>query len=275
MARVTQVAVGGYWVNHYDNPCKQATTDYCDELVTGFTDAMKARGHRIDVLRSEHDASPLQWGAWTDKKPNGVDTIQFAFLATHGGTHGHELRGSIWLHWTLATFSSTDGCYVSTIRLDGRWFPVTPSTPVVTMRLGEGRLRWAVLDLCRSLQIGVVNERDQNARAELAEADPGTTWKRCFDGVHMLFGFTGLSSDAYWTQDRGKSFGQRAGRGELLADSWIDEAYSWWTDDAPVALACGRSDADATARLNSESLAAVAPPLNFPDATNFAYMWRA
>ncbi len=73
MARVTQVTVGGYWVNHYDNPCKQATTDYCDKLVTGFADAMKARGHRIDVLQSEHDASPFQWGAWTDKKPNGVD----------------------------------------------------------------------------------------------------------------------------------------------------------------------------------------------------------
>jgi hypothetical protein len=274
MTKVAQVTVGGYWINHFDQPCKQETTDYNDALVTGFADAMKARGHKIDVMRTDHDASPLQWGAWTDKNANGVDTVQFAFLATHGGTHGHELRGSVWLHWTLASFSSTDGCFVCTIKLDRNFFPVTPNTPVVTMRLGEGRLRWAVLDLCRGLQIGVVNERDQNARSELAEANPGSIWQRCFDGVHMLFGFTGLSSDAFWTRHRGKSFGQRAGRGEILADSWVDEAYSWWTDDVPVAMACGRTENEADARLSTESLAAIASPLRFPDVKSFAYMWR-
>jgi hypothetical protein len=272
MGKASPITVAGYWINHYKR-CGQSQTDLCDSIVGGFTGAMRSRGHKV-IIRSEENASPRQWGAWTDKDAAGIDTVGFAFLATHGGTHGFERRGSDWLYWFLATFDSPDGCMVSTIKLE-RWLPVTPSTPVTTMRLGEGRLHWAVLDCCRSLQIGLENERDQNARTELAQANPSRTWGRCFDGVHMHFGFTGLSSDAGWTAQRGASFGHRAGRGDPLADSWLDEAYSYWVDDVPVALACGRSEKDAEKRLKAESLAAVAQPLRAGDIGGYWHMWRS
>jgi hypothetical protein len=272
--KVASIEVGGYWINHYKR-CGQHQTEFCNAIVARFAAAMRTLGHKVAFVRGEQDASPLQWGAWTDKNAAGIDTVEFVFLATHSGTHGHERPGSNWLFWWLGTFDSPDGCIVSTIKLDAKWSPVTPATPVVTMRLGEGRLRWAVLDGCRSLQLGVENERDQNAMTQLAEANPQRTWGRCFDGVNMLFGFTGLSSDASWTSDRGLSFGYRAGRGEALADSWLDEAYSYWVDDVPVAVACGRSEDDADRRLKRESLKAVGQRLRSGDIGGYKWMWRS
>jgi hypothetical protein len=278
MGGVAQVSVGGYWINHY-KICGQSRTDYCNSLVGGFAGAMKARGHNLAVIRSEDAASPKHWGAWSDRQPGGVDTVEFVFLATHGATHGVEMPGSNWLYWVLFTFDSTDGCIWATIGLshkgDGNWQPQTPSKPDPFMRLGEGRLRWAVLDFCRSLQIGTENERDLETKRQLAEANPARTWGPCFDGVHMLFGFTGLASDAGWTAQRGASFGQRAAKGETLGDSWLDEAYSYWVDDVPVVLACGRSEDDAVQRLKTESLAAVAPTLRAPGIGGYYHMWRS
>jgi hypothetical protein len=276
---VTTISVGGYWINHYRR-CGQKQTDYCNALAGGFTAAMRSRGHNAPVFRSEQDASPRQWSAATDQDPNGIDTVEFAFIASHGGTHGFERRGSIWLHWFLATFDSPDGCFVSTIQLqwvakDKHWMPPDPSNPVTTMNLGEGRLRWAVIDCCRSLHIRLENERDQKAATELGEANPWQTWRRCFDGVNMLFGFTGLSSDADWTSDRGASFGRRAGRGEALADSWLDEAYSYWVDDVPVVLSCGRSGKDAENRLKTEGLKKVFASLRAHEINGHSFMWRS
>jgi len=268
------VDVGAYWINHYKR-CGQKQTDYCDSLAARFAAAMRSLGHRVAFIRGEQDASPLQWGAWTDKNAAGIDTVEFAFLATHSGTHGRELPGARWLYWWLGTFDSADGCIVSTIRLDpNTWAPVTPATPVVTMRLGEGRLRWVVLDCCRSLQLGAENERDADTRAVLAASHPQLTWGRCMDGANMLFGFTGLSSDASWTAERGLSFGYRAGRGEALAESWIDEAYSHWLDDAPVAMTVGRSADDALRRIKSESVKSPGAKLRAADIDSYRWMWR-
>jgi len=274
------IAVGGYWINHYKR-CRQHQTTYCNAIASGFAGAMRALGHTVAFVRGEDDASPRQWFAATDQDPNGIDTVDFAIFATHSGTHGLERSGSRWLYWWLGTFDSADGCIVSTIKLDpNTWRPVTPEKPVTTMRLGEGRLRYAVLDGCRSLQLGVENERDKtqadhDTRSNLAESNPVRTWQRCFDGITMLFGFTGLSSDASWTSGRGTSFGHRAGRGEALGDSWIDEAYAWWTDDVPVAFACGTTPGDARKRVNGESLKRVGPRLREKDVGGFDWIWRS
>jgi hypothetical protein len=272
--KAASVDVGGYWIDHYKR-CKQKTTGFCKAIAAGFAGGMAALGHKVAFVRGEQDASPRQWAAPTDKDAAGIETVEFAFLATHSGTHGHELRGSKWLFWWLATFDSPDGCIVSTIKLNRMWRPINPSAPTVTMRLGEGRLRWAVLDGCRSLHIRIENERDPGARAQLAEVNPARTWGRCLDGVNMLFGFTGLSSDASWTAQRGASFGRRAGRGEPLADSWLDEAYSYWVDDVPVAFACGRTREDAVRRLQRESLKSPGDRLMSRDIGGYHWMWRS
>ena len=252
--KLAPISVGVYAINRYKR-CGQKPLDFCKALAGGFAGAMKSRGHHVAVARNEQDVSPLQWSFATDEKRNGVDTVDFAYLASHGSTYGTELPGSRWLHWFLATCDSPDGCLISTILLVLRtWHPPDAKNPVTTMRLGERRLRWVVFDCCRSQHIRDVNERDMNAKAQLAETTPGQTWGRCYDGVHMLFGFTGLSSDASWTSKRGASFGLRVGRGEAMAESWIDEAYSHWVDDAPVVTAFGQSPKEVDQRLRSESL---------------------
>ena len=270
--KTATVEVGAYWINHYKR-CGQRQTDFCNALAGGFAAAMRSLGHK-SFVRGEDTASPRQWDAWRDKDAAGIDTVEFAFLATHSGTHGLERPGSNWLFWWLATFDSPDGCAVTTIRLHN-WRPVTPATPVVTMRLGEGRLRWAVLDGCRSLQLGTENERDAGARAQLRESNPERTWGRCLDGVNMLFGFTGLSSDAEWTAQRGALFGHHVGRGEPLADNWLDEAYSYWCDDVPVVMAVGASEQDAERRLKRESLKNVASRIRSGHIDGYKWMWRS
>lgn len=281
--KTNPIEVAGYWINHYKR-CGQKQTDFCDDLAKGFAGAMRSKGHKVAVVKGEQDASPLSWSAATDQKAAGIDLVEFAYLATHGGTHGTELPGSKWLHWFLATFDSPDGCIVSTIQLTlkevmkdiWKYLPPDAKKPVTTMRLGEGRLRWVVLDTCRSLHIRVENERDKDARAELAEATPGQTWGRCYDGVHLLFGFTGLSSDAGWTSNRGASFGRRAGRGEALADSWLDEAYSYWVDDVPVATAFGQSAKEVDQRMKAETLAAVGQLVSRPIRGHvYSTIWRS
>jgi Family of unknown function (DUF6345) len=275
------VTLGGYWINDYRRPPNCARqrgleqTNYCDSLVDGFVGAMRARGHRWLVHQAEEFASPKQWRWATDSDPGGVDTVDFAYLATHGNTWGVERSGGGWVHWVSATFNSPDGCRWTSVDV-----PPQPSNPLPALLLGEGRLRWVVLDLCRSLQVGHENEEnigaDPDRFAQLRDALPGTTWTRCFAGVHIIFGFTGLSSDAWWTRNRGARFGRRAGAGEALAESWLEEAHDWsrGDNDAPVALAWGRSEDDARRRLTAESLSRPEPTLAPGDIQAAHWMWR-
>ena len=283
MAIPPPVTLGCYWVNDYEKPPTCGffeglrvleQTKHCDDLADGFAGAMRRRGHRLAVRRIEGAASPLQWELATDADSNGVDTVDFAFLATHGGTRGRERSGGGWVHWVNATFNSRDGCRVSTIES-----PVDLSDPKAAMQLGDGSLRWVVLDLCRSLQIGLVNEElrpeDEDRRKVLTEAHPARTWRRCFSGVHIIFGFTGASSDASWTATRGAAFGRRAAAGERLAESWLDEAHSSVKGDAPVAVAWGLSEEDALRRLKAESLASPESTLDPTEIRGCAVIWRS
>jgi Family of unknown function (DUF6345) len=286
LSKVPPIEVASYWINHYKR-CGQPQTDYCGSEADGFAGAMHSHGHKVTVIRREQDASPRQWDARTDQGPGGVDTVEFAYLATHGETDGIDFtKDGIyqWLHWFWFTFDSPDGCSLGTVKLQliGKTLhPPDVKKPETVMRLGDGRLRWVVLDCCMSLHIKDVNISSmikyyhcEDQAKKVAEATPDRTWGRCFDGVHLLFGFTGLCSDGGWTSERGASFGRRVGKGEPLADSWLDEAHSSKEDDVPVALACGRSPDDAMRRLTSESLAAVAQQLRAPDIGGFAYIWR-
>jgi hypothetical protein len=275
MAKPLPVTVGTYWVNDYRKPpaCNSKQTNYCGALARGFMATMRYRGHQPKVDRHEGAASPRHWQAATDGDPNGVDTVDFAFLATHGGTGGHKEKGSPWEHWVSATFNSHDGCHVFTVKFGMGGRPAGPA-----MQLGDGSLRWVVLDLCRSVQVRLENDEklppgDPRVK-QLRHATPKGTWTDCCAGVHIIFGFTGTSSDAWWTRDRGMRFGGRAGLGEALAESWLDEAYSHWCDDAPVAVAWGRSLKDADRRLTAESLSHPEPTLARADVGACYWMWR-
>lgn len=283
---VAAIEVGAYSIDTYKR-CGQHPLEYCKVQSEGFAGAMKKRGHKETVSKTGPDVSPKQWEATTDSAPDGIDTVDMAYIASHGSTYGKELppatrvsapiAKSNWLYWFLATCDSSAGCLITTIRINpNTWQPPDAKNPVTNMRLGDGKLRWLVLDCCRSQQIGIVNEKDPNARAQLTDTLPGPTWSRCYDGIQMLFGFTGLTTDGWWVRKRGKSFGARAGRGDVLSDSWLDEAYSWFTDDIPAVTAFAQSPAELDTRLKSESLKKPgSPPARPVKGFVFASMWRS
>jgi hypothetical protein len=294
------VDVAAYWIDKY-SVCKEKRIDYGERLASGFASAMKWMGHNVRFTRGNADASPKQWHAWGDKSQYGIDTVQFVYLATHSATHGKEGSATPakpppqnWVYFWLGTFDSSDGCQVFTVKAHTifnphtqkwRWEPTDVASPVVWMRLGEGRLRWLVLDCCNSLQVGIENIRpvrgyttakEAAAEKQLFEScNPALTWSRCCDGINTIFGFTGLSTDSEGTSTRGHSFGRRAGRGEAMGDAWIDEAYSWWNNDNPVVFSCGTSEADAEKRANGETLKSPARGLNHPQIGGFAWIWRS
>lgn len=281
MAGLQPVTVGIYWVNDYAKPpatCNQDQTKYCDDMASGFAGAMRSRKHTVDVNRREGDASPKHWERNTDSDPNGADTVDFAYLATHGNTRGEERSGGGWVHWVFSTFNSSDGCFWFTVEVGPDFKPPDLANVIPALKLGDGKLRWAVLDLCRSLQVGHKNEKklaqDPDRALVLRDAHPASTWSRNFAGVHVLFGFTGLSTDGSWVADRGALFGRRAGSGDELAEAWLDEAYSYWCDDAPVAVAWGRTPEDARSRLEQETLANPEPTLSPADVGFARTMWR-
>jgi hypothetical protein len=90
----------------------------------------------------------------------------------------------------------------------------------------------------------------------------------------MVFGFTGSCSDSWWTDDRGWDFGRRAGAGAKLSDAWLDEAYSFWCDDDPVAMACGRNKDDAINRLFNERVTSNYGDIPHNEIRWYWWRWR-
>ena len=80
-------------------------------------------------------------------------------------------------------------------------------------RFGNNQLEYLCIDACNSLEL---------TRNIIA------TWQNAFHGLRMIFAFTDLVSDSWWTGGRGFWFGRRAGNGERLTNAWLDECYSFW-----------------------------------------------
>jgi hypothetical protein len=277
--------VGTYWANDFSKGCKgDDPLKYSDDLAQGFARAMAAQGHQWAVDHDSSSASPADWLSYPDTKGTpydnseavqGVDTTDFAYLVTHGGL-------------TFVDKSApTEDLYIFRAGF-GRDVPFAPDEAFKVERgsrltwprciwlnnkskLGDKRLRWLVVDACESLQLpGYVKSLKMNV-----DVNPGKMWRHAFYGLNMVLGFTGDSSDSWWVDDRGSDFGRRAGAGDKLEDAWTDEAYSHWTGDTPVALACGRSEAEALDRLRNDRVTAPYPKIPHGQIAWFAWTWRS
>ena len=137
---------------------------------------------------------------------NWADNVDFVHFSAHGGTDSQQ-------------------------RLPG--LPRDRRSAACTWRSDQARygdnwnLEYLCIDACNSLEL---------TRNVIA------VWQNTFQGLHQIFAFTDLVSDAWWTGGRGYGFGRRAGNNEVLSNAWLDECYSFWADDNPVAMAAG-SDA--------------------------------
>jgi hypothetical protein len=127
-------------------------------------------------------------------------------------------------------------------------------------KLGKKKLKWFVLDCCQA----VLNTSKEHVSA---------VWCQPMQGVHLIFGFIGNGHDSWWNDDLGSEFGDDAGRGNRLANAWLDRAYSFWLDDNAIAIAAGATESEAINRRENESV-------NWRDyavtSTNWlAWKWRS
>jgi|GEM_PF-3346988 len=276
--------VGTYWANDFSKGCKgDERLKYSDDLARGFAKSMAAQGHQWAVEHGSSLASPLDWLSYPDKSGTpydnseviqGVDTVDFVYLVTHGGlTFVDKPAPTKDLYIFRAGFG-LDAPFVP----DGV-FKVERSSPKYPRcmwlnnksKLGNKRLRWLVVDTCESLQLpGYAKHLKMNV-----DVNPAKMWQHAFHGLNMVLGFTGDSTDSWWIDDRGSDFGRRAGAGDKLADAWTDEGYSYWTKDVPVALACGRNEADAAHRLRHDRVSAPFAKISHEQIGGFAWMWRS
>ena len=233
-------SVGIEWINNFPGPCSQNTLSYCDDTSVGFLNGMKSRGH----------TEKFNWGdgnAWErdfrDAASGGddhdwIDAVDFAHFSSHGGTDSSNVfSGYFGSQVDSCTWQSNQARYGNDFNLE-----------------------YLIVDACNSLELS----RDIIA-----------TWHGTFRGLRMIFAFTDLVSDSWWTGGRGYAFGRRAGNNERLTNAWLDESYSFWADDNPVAMAAGRSQADAINRRDNERLNGGFGDIPHNEITYYAWKWRS
>ena len=280
-----KLRVGAYWANDFSRGCRgDNALNYSDDLARGFAKAMAAQGHQWTVDHGSSLASPKDWLSFPDNRGTpfddseaiqGADTADFAYLVTHGGLTFVDKPAPI---DDLYIFRAGFGQNALAVPNDA--FKVESSSQLQwpnciwlnnKSKLGDKRLRWLVVDACESLQLpGYVKGLKMTI-----DVDPAKMWRHAFHGINMVLGFTGESSDSWWIDDRGSDFGRRAGAGDKLADAWTDEAYSHWLGDTPVALACGRNEADAANRLHFDRVTAPFVKIPHDQIGGFAWTWRS
>jgi hypothetical protein len=212
-------SVGVEWINKFPAPCAQNTLSYCDDTSVGFLDGMVSRGHTAKFNWGNGNAFETDFRETSlgGNDGNWVDSVDFAHFSSHGGTDSNNIfRGRFAGQNAACAWRSDQARYGNNFNLE-----------------------YLILDTCNSLDL----TRDIIA-----------VWHNTFQGLRMIFGFTDLVSDSWWTGGRGYNFGRRAGNNEKLTDAWLDESYSLLADDNPVAMAAGRSLADAKNRRDNERL---------------------
>lgn len=253
-----KLTVGTTWVNKF-NHCNQTRLTHSDDVVRGFGNAMRRRGHRWVFDSNNTSARRADWidpafGGRDDNVTKGIDSVDFGYFSTHGATRTDvDATGKIRTYFFDVSFNFPKECdWVST-----------------SARFGNKQLKWLVMDACESMPL----KKHVNTKV-LPDPDPSKVWSRSFHGLHIIFGFAQNASDAWWSDYRGLTFGERAGSGKKLVDSWVDAAYSYWLDDYPVAMAAGRTVQDAETRANDERISSNFPSIANKDIAAFRTVWR-
>ena len=240
------------WVNDFPACNGGESRDYNDDKALGFSSYLTSF-YGSDFY---HTDWPSQAGVLThmfEEKDKGfgrwdaawADEVEILYFASHGGYA--EMTPTHWYGYTGADDPSPNlGC-------DWR------SHNTEFGEIGEGHLKWLVLDACFSL--------------DLQHDHLFYFWNEAFHGLHMIFGFDGLASTTWWTHDRGTSFAMNATFWDApLSEAWLDAAYSFWEGNDPVAMAAGEDIPNCFWRLDNERILHPVPNINYP--VYFCWTWR-
>ena len=235
------VGVGAEWINVFPGPCNQNTLSYCDETSRGVSQRHDVTGPHEGRSTGE-TATPgsrtSATSASAEMTATGPTTSISSTSPSHGGTGFQQcLQGYFGTQRHACTWRSDQARY------GDNW-----------------NLEYLCIDACNSLEL---------TRNVIA------VWQNTFQRLHQIFAFTDLVSDSWWTGGRGYDFGRRAGNNEVLSNAWLDECYSSWLDDNPVAMAAGRTPADAINRLNNERVFSGFGDIPNNQITWFQWKWRS
>jgi hypothetical protein len=180
--------VGIEWINKFPEPCDQNELSYCDETSEGFLNAMRSRGHTEVFNWGNGNAWERDFRdpAFSGDDANWADDVDFVHFSSHGSTNSSNVFSGFF-------GVQNDNC---------RW-------KSDKARFGNKQLEYLCIDACNSLELS---------------RDVVATWQDAFHGMRMIFAFTDLVSDSWWTDDRGYRFGRRAGNSERLKSAWLDGA---------------------------------------------------
>ena len=263
MGTKTILSFATAWVNIFTRTKRGEDIKHCDDVANGFGETMDAEGHIWVIKQEQDDVWPADW---IDRKPlrpapsttklcnqtgddskkrRGIDTVDIALISTHGGFLGTEPDyGPI--------------CTIGFNQPPGR-------VCSCRMRLGNGRLKWLILDCCHSLQTST----------DPTGVNPDRLWRHSFDGLHILFGFAGECTDGPWFCGRGKCFAAMALMGHELAESWMIAASFRFAEDNPGVAAAGRDKKDAVDRLDNETFASSYSSIPNKEVKYIAYRFRS
>lgn len=233
-------SVGVEWINNFPAPCTQNTLSYCDDTSVGFLNGMVSRGHTATFNWGNQNAFETDFRDTSlgGDDGNWVDAVDFAHFSSHGGTDSSNIfKGYFGGKNASCTWRSDKARFGNNFNLE-----------------------YLIIDACNSLEL----TRDIIA-----------VWHDTFQRLHMIFAFTDLVSDSWWTGGRGYNFGRRAGNNEKLTNAWLDECYSFWADDNPVTMAAGRSEADAKNRRDNERLNSGFDDIPHNQIAYYAWKWRS
>jgi hypothetical protein len=255
MAKPAKLTFATTWINTFTKPCsgppaRLKPLSHCDDVANGFGAMMKLAGQWA-IERKESDATPADWvykGAKRDKgvaewhqppekaddaRPkSGIDTVDLAIIVTHG-----------WVGVDRALDKHNK--YTKEMKFANVGFDRAPWCRFCShkTRFGDGKLKWLIVDACRSLEID-----------KQKGYTPWILWRQSFHGLHTIFGFNGLTTDSFLVSDRGQKFALKILLDLPLAEAWLDSAFSYLCKDDPVAAAAGRDSKDAFHRLANEKI---------------------
>jgi hypothetical protein len=267
MAKSSKRTFATAWVNSFKETGYGPELETTNDVVNGFGRLMKKGGHQWAIEKKQKEVAPADWidreplvpfknyASWDkaylhrgndSNKDSGVDTVDMALISSHGGN---------------LSKSRDFGGVVFTIGLN-----VHPGqVGNFQMRLGNTKLKWLIIDACHSLE----TENDPGG------FNPSNLWRHTFDGLHAIFGFTGQSTDHWWTSDRGSRFALKVLLWDQeLADAWIDAASFAFLRDLPGAVAVGVSKEDAESRLATERLSSSFDGIDHSEIKYFAWRFR-
>jgi hypothetical protein len=219
-----------------------------------FRDTMSRLGHKeifawgnADAWASDFEHPEINTSIPGDKSPksgnslNWVDNVHMVYVDAHGAKE------------TSVSLASTHfSCRAYYKR----------------MRLGVKKLRWLILNICDA----VIDPGDSVMRvwSEPSDGD-SSNFRR---SLHMVCAYIGEPS-AGADFGRPSEFATNVSLGMPVGNAWLDAAFSRSGDkvNAPIAIAFGRDEADATARREQSRLSD--RDLGSVEANYLSWKWRA